>query len=1002
MNLVYGSHLPPGTEGPTCGELRIRVEKMILREDIVNSAVRLECASANARPISVSVDHCAVAPLFRGEARPSAQCTPTTPGKVRGVLSLVYPIKTHEAQFVEYLTNMSKSFNGGVHVLVFVPTSYSGRRKPTHIGKTIVALDRLKPSSPVGGWFHIMRDMSSTDGKTAEKGTSPVTLVDVGKVKLSFTVTYFSQATPTRQRSTSTTASHALQQGGAETSDQSRIEKEKNPPPGAARVSSPTLVGVNILPPQAIKDEQSGEQRPRGERSLGRDDRATPNSTPGPQLMPASQVPLCGSFPRASEVPMGFSTNQKDTISQLLQRGHTLRARMERALDRSALMEGALGATTYTPMLPYANSIERAMALPGVTPGSNLMLGLFPVSAEADTSASSRTSLSDGSVKGTPENSVASGVVEPNETPKESRLHTGVTFGQRSFQRTGALPTEGGYVEVDLSRISFSSGPATLGMEEMRIDIRLSKDVKTDEPVESYSSYVHRVPLAKGPEHHIVIGFQVRSFSEDKSRMVIGFYRVFSAPVSNPPSETLLPAPASAKRVLVNETLLGICIVGLHAQSRDIVAHDPFSGEDPTQAHLCVRVRDSAPAVVDNGPKRKEASRVKRVTVVRSDQRSNGSHSNEKLVETRREGHRVHLKEGPDEPVQWKRECSEDRESCSSSSTSTPSSTGRSKRRHRVGDSSNRAEQTEVYPVQICPTTPVKPTVQNAGEPEKKNFRSILASPQVTGGLHRGKTSTDGPSDRFRMHVAIRSCKDLPLVALRRDGLPMVSTVVPTDQMANGVRSALASDGSLVLIDSEYRVFTPPSTFFTVEDIYNATSSSALSRGVVPDWYVEAAVRGEYDRTLVVPKSQSPQYDYECILSLPHEAVFLRQASAENQRTAIEAAAVREGAAPGFPPSLLPADKTWAAQGAGKETVPCLSEMRLTLWHHAPEVDGVETRAKRSEEEKLWVNAAPLGECRIDLRSLRFLRVIDGWYRINEIDRLDNVVGYVRVSVRML
>ncbi|EKF33530.1 hypothetical protein MOQ_002601 [Trypanosoma cruzi marinkellei] len=1054
MRLFYGSSLPPGLEGPTRGELRIRIEKLLLKDDLVTRGMSSDVSHAGSRPYAVPVDHCAVNPLFWGEQHPACHCVPATPGKPRGVVTLVYPLKTYEPQFNEYLLHMSHSEQKGLQISVFVPTSYSGRHRSVPVGKTIVALGTLKPSSPVSGWFTIVSDGAFISSTPCDKEMNLTgSLLEVGRLKMTFTLTFFARAplSPTSHASHSTyKTSHEKNTekekiGGTEMmQDEGRGEQEVQPAqaPPIVSTESGVIASLHKQQPQQHQETQQSHHQGHGG--------ATEQIAKSPMMHEnAGSALACGPRPSSSLLPptaTSINLNQKMAISELLQKGISLRDKMARVLSHSTSFEDMTPSSNFLTSQPLLGVLggPPSYSLP-LTGAEHLHSGLSipPGSTESSvSSASVETVVSDTNELGIDASPAAGAGTGREKSGEWCDIPTGRRPFKLPFQSPGVSQKEDTYVEVDLSRIAFSSGRATLGMEEMRVGIRLSRDVKTDEPVESYSSYVHRVPLARGAEHHIVIGFSVRSFSEDRSRMVISFYRVRSAPVANPPGELLLPVPASAQRVLVEEILLGMCIVGLHSQSRDIVLHDPISGEDPTQAHLRVSTRsgkmplpeESRPNVgaAKEGEEKNPTSRLekgeKSQVLVNSTERHSPIETQRGTNPIRPKVKYSHIKQS-NVDLRNSFSSSSSPSSSSPSSPSSPSSREKMPRRVRMsasgeegigaGSCTDHGDGRDLAPESIyaheqrpsnSPTAPIPNTIMakaavSSGDqclsPVEVGSLMDLHAPRSCDGKKVLSYANDArmadtcvdqtlkkPAlERFRIHVSIRAGKELPMVTISHEGFTSISPIAAADQLDSGVRSAVTSDGSLILVDSKHRVFKPPTTFFVVEDLFNGVDSRAASRGIVPDWFVEAAVRGKYDRTLIVPESQSPQYDYESILSIPREAVFLRHAVSGSNATF-------RGAS-----TLLSLDDTISK---ASNSAFCLRELRLTLWHAVTETSVASSSDWKNDEERFWAQTALLGECRVDLRSLRFLKVLDGWYRINAIDRVEEVVGYVRVSVRLL
>ncbi|RNE98997.1 hypothetical protein TraAM80_08460 [Trypanosoma rangeli] len=1040
MRLLYGSPLPPGLEGPTRGELRIRIEKLLLKDELVSTGASSDVLSAGSRPYPIPIDHCAVSPLFWGEQHPTCHCVPATPGKSRGAVSLVYPLKTYEPQFREYLSHMSHSKHRGVQFSVFVPSSYSGRHRSISVGKSIIALDTLKPSSPVSGWFAIMSDeaLILSTIKDDEKNLS-LSSVEVGRLRMTFTVNFFARVPllPERQAF----------RGTHKACYDQRAREEKMESPGMVQdrgYSEQELQSAQLLPlvspdtgAAAESHKQQSRQKQEAQQRVHQGSDITKMEVSKLPMSHEDPVPTAGDAPHQS--PSVFHptvtsviTNQDAVIGELLQRGISLRDKMARVLSHSTGIDDLISSSNVFSSQPLLSMLGDpsgySSPLTGVVQLDDGLVIPHDPSESSVSSASVETVVSETDELG---NDADPEVDAGGEKPGTlCDVPTGRRAFRLPFQSPGAFQNGDIYVEVDLSRIAFSSGQVTLGMEEMRVGIRLSKDVKTDEPVESYSSYVHRVPLVRGAEHHIVIGFSVRSFSEDRSRMVISFYRVRSAPVPNPPGEILLPVPASAQRVLVEETLLGMCIVGLHNQFRDIALHDPITGEDPTQAHLRVSIRRGKSPVSEDGfldelpTKERDANQsvsgleeAGKGMLLSNTKKRNGFIESQHNTNATKSTMRYSRK--------WQRNVAGRSFSSSSASLSSPtssSSTGDLPPRVKVNTADDKQNGTgaggcsgaspelryvhgKCFSDSSAAQTPRNVMVKEAAlnrdqHTSTPKMGSLMASNLVDGSgdekaarcanttamaapyVDRALTKTT--QGRFRMHVSIRAGKELPMVTISQEGTTLRPLVAAVDQLENGVRSAVTSDGRLVLVDSKHRVFKAPTTFFVVEDVFNGIDSRAASKGIVPDWFVEAAVRGKYDRTLIIPESQSPQYDYESVLSLPREAVFLRHAVDSRNATHHETS------------TLFPLEDN-ASNGLF-----CLRELRLTLWHTVADTNIPSSSTWKDDEERFWVHTAILGECRVDLRSLRFLKLLDGWYRINAVDRADEVVGYVRVSVRML
>lgn len=228
--------------------------------------------------------------------------------------------------------------------------------------------------------------------------------------------------------------------------------------------------------------------------------------------------------------------------------------------------------------------------------------------------------------------------------------------------------------------------------------------------------------------------------------------------------------------------------------------------------------------------------------------------------------------------------------------------------------------------------------------------------------------------------------------------------------------------------------FCRPNIFFVIEEIFSGVDNDVASTGAVPDWLVEASTGGHFDRTEVVYDSTHPAFQYESIVSLPQESVWLLQSRKISPSTLRHAAAMmttierpfvidkkkasrggtRYGGGITDDPTAYPDASTGMknksgetvekdpvavfhmlsrhskggeANGAGTHCFPrpCLRELQITMWH-AVHPDSPSycppLHEGQSEEEVFWSNAAYIGECRVDLRPLRYLPALQGYYRI--------------------
>ncbi|CUG80088.1 Hypothetical protein, putative [Bodo saltans] len=193
MKVHYGASIPPGLTAPTRGELLIRVERLILQDELI---APLQPAGAPLIPI----DHCAIQFAFWGmdaatnssssSSSPSssssssthlATCVPATDAHTdRGVQRVVFPVKTLEPQLVQYFQHMHNSAFRGVQLRVTVPPQFSGKKVHIPVGIAIVNVSGVTATSPIQGWFHVMHHEKENEC--------------IGRVKVSISLNMF--ATP--------------------------------------------------------------------------------------------------------------------------------------------------------------------------------------------------------------------------------------------------------------------------------------------------------------------------------------------------------------------------------------------------------------------------------------------------------------------------------------------------------------------------------------------------------------------------------------------------------------------------------------------------------------------------------------------------------------------------------------------------------------------------------------------------------------------------------------
>lgn len=316
-------------------------------------------------------------------------------------------------------------------------------------------------------------------------------------------------------------------------------------------------------------------------------------------------------------------------------------------------------------------------------------------------------------------------------------------------------------------------------------------------------------------------------------------------------------------------------------------------------------------------------------------------------------------------------------------------------------------------------TTTTRNMAEHAAAP------SPPAAPSPSSGAAAYFPSTRLPG-RCRFHIAIMGAREIPQIAVLGKDWDIKGRVITGEgeergQFGGGIRSSPppTANSAYVAHPNPFRPanghgelefkqssFVNPNIFFVVEEIFSGLDNNAATTGTVPDWIVEASTGGYYDRTDVVYRSTHPTFQYECIVSLPQESVWLTQSWAFSPSN------LRHAAATSSTTRVKPAktEKSTLFQqgnplqgrghvnnsgrngnGVSKDASPrpCLRELQLTMWHQAEQRDAALASSSpppphtgKSEEEVFWSNAAYIGECRVDLRPLKYLPSLQGYYRI--------------------
>ncbi|TPP50373.1 hypothetical protein CGC20_1735 [Leishmania donovani] len=553
MRVLYGTPLPPGLVAPTRGELRLRIDQLILDDEVINHSplVQLFEAPDSASAVAatdvggaetatasfsrspnhfvVPVDYCSVGPIFWGETRPSAQGQPATPQLRRGPVTMVYPIKMAATQFGAYLERMTESPQQGVQLDVFVPSSYSGR-PPVTVGRCRITLDTLQPGHPVKGWFPVMHRRARLSA--AEADLSKYVELAVGKVKLTVTVEYYPSS---RQPSAEPTAAtkhkrHEGKDGGHVPLPRAKTRRSHR---------HPGRTGEDAAHPPTETSSTSTET-------------AAAESPVSSLLSPAARETARRRGRHSGHVGHHGTALLRDKSAvthQLLQQGLRLRAQME-AAARGLSLDNFDSSTDMT-----ANR-HRGVGH-GHVSFEDVGTGVLADDADED--------ISDGS-----------GVVYTSADSDEENS----AVGAASETAVEVLPIANdcsvhgtrAAVELCFSNFSFAQTSLTADLHKIRINVRLSSDITTLEPSSGpLSSFVHPVPVQ---QPFICLLFDVCSFFEDHSKLVVEAYKVMSElELDNENDGWDVQGP----RHVAKEELLGLSVIGLYRQSRAVVFRDPVA-----------------------------------------------------------------------------------------------------------------------------------------------------------------------------------------------------------------------------------------------------------------------------------------------------------------------------------------------------------------------------------------------------------------------------------------
>ncbi|KAK7200790.1 hypothetical protein NESM_000137300 [Novymonas esmeraldas] len=1020
MRVLYGTPLPPGLVAPTRGELRLRVDQLILDDDAINhnplvqfsdatdaAGTAVSGAEPNLGRVSrspnrfvVPVDYCAVGPIFWGETRPSAHGQPSTPQMRRDPVTIAYPIKMEQAQFAAYLARMTASPQRGVQVDVFVPSSYSGR-PPVTVGRCRIALDTLLPGHPVQGWFTVVHRRARLSAEDA--GPYRFAEVPIGKVKLTATMeTYLSS----RRRSEEPKAAAAAAAASGAAKHKRHLEGKDT-----GRVPLP-------------RAKTSRSHRHPGRTETSSTSAAESQASSSPSRAAAAAPPA--EADAAQRRPPGHRgaallRDRSATTQQLLQQGLQLRAQMEAAArglnfddpDTSLSVgaaedrrgghgrvsfhldddDGGLGSAdreadessdvAYTSedsdeekfalqMQKDAEARERRGAHQQRQQQQQQQQQEREQGRRAHVApAQDHASIASATAaEGEGGHAVARGLAD-GATPEDAGA--GATSTTAGHSRQGARAA----VELCFSNFSFAQTALTADLHEIRIGVRLSSDITTVEPSSGpLSSFVHPVPLQ---QPSICLHFDVCSFSEERSKLVVEAYKVTGELEEENGGDD--GWGAAGPRHVAREELLGLSVVGLYRQSRAVVFRDPVQNQTNAFAHLDVRVWDGGA----RGGARTGAAAL-----------DTTSH------------------EGQDGPNNF---------TGAARGTLLPAASTPPRSTAPVGYTTTPAATAAAAPAQPVKgqTTVASATQTPPAERGGASDYPVRYSPTL---FNTSATST--VTERRRLRVVVYNATELPCVAVaggRRHGgsagggehFPVLSAR-PRSIPEVGVSGAAsyAEPNSFVTIEEVYRVgetwrvdtgtaaaAAPAAAAATI------TATSPTGREAIQDWYVDEARGGFYDRSAVADECSNPVYNYEAVLQLPELVVSVDDGSTTATGAGATPARPKHGIADVLDELLL---SVWHSDRSSRASALGRSAGSGTP-HRSRESAARLPQEKKQQEEEFWGCAAYMGTCRVDLRPLRYLTSLDGYYRVvcervpgsgvgpTRAEVESSTIGYLRLSV---
>ncbi|CAC9537945.1 conserved hypothetical protein [Leishmania infantum JPCM5] len=994
MRVLYGTPLPPGLVAPTRGELRLRIDQLILDDEVINHSplVQLFEAPDSASAVAatdvggaetatasfsrspnhfvVPVDYCSVGPIFWGETRPSAQGQPATPQLRRGPVTMVYPIKMAATQFGAYLERMTESPQQGVQLDVFVPSSYSGR-PPVTVGRCRITLDTLQPGHPVKGWFPVMHRRARLSA--AEADLSKYVELAVGKVKLTVTVEYYPSS---RQPSAEPTAAtkhkrHEGKDGGHVPLPRAKTRRSHR---------HPGRTGEDAAHPPTETSSTSTET-------------AAAESPVSSLLSPAARETARRRGRHSGHVGHHGTALLRDKSAvthQLLQQGLRLRAQMEAAArglsldnfdsstDMTANRHRGVGhghvsfEDVGTGALADDADEDISDGIGVVYTSADSDEEKFALQMQKDAEARDRRGIQQQQQSTVPSSSPAAPAAVGQHLVRSSAVGAASETAVEvlPIANDGSVHGTRAAVELCFSNFSFAQTSLTADLHKIRINVRLSSDITTLEPSSGpLSSFVHPVPVQ---QPFICLLFDVCSFFEDHSKLVVEAYKVMSElELDNENDGWDVQGP----RHVAKEELLGLSVIGLYRQSRAVVFRDPVADTSNVFAQLDVRVRPhgvnhstATSTVLDAPAQQQQHQHQASWNVVRG---------------------------------------------TINSSLRTPASDAVPPSSIAACASDTRPAKENAVSVSKHKSSTERGHVQDASAGEEASSIAGTYPPHVS---HSpvGNSSSSTTRERRRLRVVVYSAAELPRVAVaqgRGHGavtgsgvghFPIISAR-PRSIPEAGVEgvTSYAEPNSFVTIEEVYRVAETWCTKSkTAAPTSRGASAPSSSRQSIHNWYVDEARGGFYDRSAVAKESSNPSYNYEVTLQLPEMTVPTGNGTA--------AAAVTHGLADVLDELQLAvwhsdlSRQTFAASGT------IVMNGGAGSGHSRSRGTGV-----RQQEEHFWECAAYMGTCRVDLRPLRYLKTLDGYYRVvcertpgsavgpTSTDVESNTIGYVRLSVSL-